>query len=308
MKEQKDLFQEKHIDPMLIRDQKEAFNDPDFIFELKLDGLRCIAYLDPQQGTDLRNKRNKALVSLYPELTDIHTCVTKKCILDGELVLFKDGAPDFYSMQKRSVMKDPFKIRIAARQAPVSFVAFDLLAVGDEVVMQLPLMKRKELLQQYVVDGERMQISRYIEELGIPFYELVEERNLEGVVAKHKESVYRPGKRSSEWIKIKNTNDDDFIVCGYFYQAKDGLTLLLGQYEKNTLVYRGNVSLGVNNLQFLQEYDVQKIDTPLFDSVRHRDMTWLTPTLVCTINYMYKTEKGALRQPVLKGFRDDKML
>lgn len=171
MKEQKDLFQEKHIEPMLIRDQKEAFNDPDFIFELKLDGLRCIAYLDPQQGTDLRNKRNKALVSLYPELIDIHTCVTKKCIMDGELVLFKDGAPDFHSMQKRSVMKDLFKIRIAARQAPVSFVAFDILAVGDEVVMQLPLMKRKELLQQYVVDGERMQISRYIEELGIPFYE-----------------------------------------------------------------------------------------------------------------------------------------
>lgn len=293
---------------MLIRDQKEAFNDPDFIFELKLDGLRCIAYLDPQQGTDLRNKRNKALVSLYPELIVIHTCVTKKCILDGELVLFKDGAPDFHSMQKRSVMKDPFKIRIAARQAPVSFVAFDILAIGDEVVMQLPLMKRKELLQQYVVDSERIHISRYIEELGIPFYELVEERNLEGVVAKHKESSYRPGKRSSEWIKIKNTNDDDFIVCGYFYQAKDGLTLLLGQYEKNTLVYRGNVSLGVNNLQFLQDYDVQKIDTPLFDSVRHRDITWLTPTLVCTINYMYKTEKGALRQPVLKGFRDDKML
>ena len=308
MKKQKDLFQEKHIDPMLIRDQKEAFNDPDFIFELKLDGLRCIAYLDPQQGTDLRNKRNKALVSLYPELIVIHTCVTKKCILDGELVLFKDGAPDFHSMQKRSVMKDPFKIRIAARQAPVSFVAFDILAIGDEVVMQLPLMKRKELLQQYVVDSERIHISRYIEELGIPFYELVEERNLEGVVAKHKESSYRPGKRSSEWIKIKNTNDDDFIVCGYFYQAKDGLTLLLGQYEKNTLVYRGNVSLGVNNLQFLQDYDVQKIDTPLFDSVRHRDITWLTPTLVCTINYMYKTEKGPLRQPVLKGFRDDKML
>lgn len=308
MKKQKDLFQEKHIDPMLIRDQKEAFNDPDFIFELKLDGLRCIAYLDPQQGTDLRNKRNKALVSLYPELIVIHTCVTKKCILDGELVLFKDGAPDFHSMQKRSVMKDPFKIRIAARQTPVSFVAFDILAIGDEVVMQLPLMKRKELLQQYVVDSERIHISRYIEELGIPFYELVEERNLEGVVAKHKESSYRPGKRSSEWIKIKNTNDDDFIVCGYFYQAKDGLTLLLGQYEKNTLVYRGNVSLGVNNLQFLQDYDVQKIDTPLFDSVRHRDITWLTPTLVCTINYMYKTEKGALRQPVLKGFRDDKML
>lgn len=78
--------------------------------------------------------------------------------------------------------------------------------------------------------------------------------------------------------------------------------------KRITLVYRGNVSLDVNNLRFLQEYNVQKIDTPLFDSVRRKDITWLDPTLVCTINYMYKTEKGALRQPVLKGFRDDKIL
>ena len=72
---------------MLIKEQKVAFNDPDFIFELKFDGLRCITYLDPEHGTDLRNKRDVSLLKLYPELKELHRYVNKRCILDGELVL-----------------------------------------------------------------------------------------------------------------------------------------------------------------------------------------------------------------------------
>lgn len=301
----KHLFKEENIAPMLIKEQQSAFNDPDYIFELKFDGLRCIAYLDPKQGTDLRNKRNVPLLKLYPELKDLHHQVDKRCILDGELVLFDNGAPDFHKMQKRSIMKDPFKIKITAKQNPVSFIAFDILVLEDENIMKLPLMERKRYLKLHVKDGERLYINRYIEEQGIAFYRLVEERNLEGIVAKHKESLYQPGKRSRDWIKIKNTNEDDFVVCGYYYQSRDGLTLILGQYSGDQLVYRGNVSLGVNNLKFLNEYNAEEIAEPLF-TVNRKDTTWLKPSIVCVINYMYKTDNGALRQPVLKGFRNDK--
>lgn len=308
MSEKKNLFIEKNISPMLIKEQKEPFNDVDYIFELKMDGLRCLAYLDPEHGTDLRNKRDMPLIKLYPELENLHACVDRKCILDGELVLFEDGVPNFHKMQKRSTMKDRFKIQIASKQAPVSFIAFDILMVGEDDIMKLPLMDRKDLLQKYVRDGERLHISRYIEEMGIPFYRVVEERNLEGIVAKYKNSIYQPGKRSSDWIKIKNTNEDDFIVCGYFYQnTKDGLTLILGQYDKNGhLIYRGNVSLGVNNLKFIREYQIEILKEPVFEYLKTKDITWLQPALVCIINYMYKTDRGALRQPVLKGFREDK--
>lgn len=307
-KEEKDLFYEKHIDPMLIKEQKEAFNDPDFIFELKLDGLRCLAYLDPKDGTDLRNKRNVPLLKLYPELNDIHKAVKQKCILDGELILFEDGRPNFHQMQKRSIMKNQFKIKVAAKQAPVSFVVFDILYLKNKNIMQESLIKRKQYLQINVKDDKRIFISRYIEEMGIPFYDIVEEQNLEGIVAKRKDSIYRPGKRSSDWIKIKNTNDDDFVVCGYFYQkTKDGLTLIVGQYDKaGNLKFRGNVSLGVNNLNFIREYEAKVSSAPNFDFMNDKQITWLKPTIVCTINYMYKTDNGSLRQPVLKGFRKDK--
>ena len=106
------LFEEKNIAPMLIKEQRQ---DPDFIFELKFEGLRCIAYLDPEKGTDLRNKKDIPLLKLYPELKELHHHVENRCILDGELVLFENGVPNFYKMQKRSIMKDPFKIQITAK-------------------------------------------------------------------------------------------------------------------------------------------------------------------------------------------------
>lgn len=183
-----------------------------------MDGLRCIAYLDPEKGTDLRNKRNIPLMRLYPELRDIHLCVKQKCILDGELILFENGVPDFHKMQKRSILKDSFKIRIAASEAPVSFIAFDILGIGEGTTMKLPLIERKHLLKTNVCDGDRIYVSRYIEEFGELYYDAVLKQDLEGIVAKRKDSIYKPGKRSSDWIKIKNTNDDDFIICGYFYQ------------------------------------------------------------------------------------------
>lgn len=252
------LFEEKNIAPMLIKEQQAAFNDPDFIFELKFDGLRCIAYLDPERGTDLRNKRDVPLLKLYPELKELHRYVDKCCILDGELVFFENGIPNFYFLQK------------------------------------------------HVKDCGRLYINRYIEEMGIPFYEAVEERNLEGIVAKRKDSIYLPGKRSRDWIKIKNINEDDFIVCGYFYQQSvDRLTLILGQYLGDKLMHRGNVSLGVNNLRFLKEYEAVRSSKALFN-LKINNVVWLEPQIVCIINYMYKTNKGVLRQPVRKGFRDDK--
>lgn len=302
----KNIYLDKNIQPMLIKEQKQAFDDPDFIFELKFDGLRCIAYLDPKQGTDLRNKRDMPLLKLYPELSELHKQVNNQCILDGELILFEAGIPNFYKMQKRSIMKDTFKIKMTSKQNPVSFVAFDILAIGNKDIMKAPLMERKAYLYENVNENDRIFVNRYIEEMGIHFYHAVEERNLEGIVAKRKDSMYHPGKRSNDWIKIKNTSDDDFVVCGYFYQnTKDGLTLIIGQYHKDTLIYRGNVSLGVNNLKFLKDYGAVKTSKPLFD-LKIKDITWLVPDIVCVINYMYKTERGALRQPVLKGFRTDK--
>ena len=100
-----DLFESKNIKPMLIGEMQEAFDSPDYIYELKLDGERCIAYLD-KDSTDLRNKRNIKMLAKVPELSNIHKQVKCRCILDGELIVIKDGKPDFFEIQRRSLMSN----------------------------------------------------------------------------------------------------------------------------------------------------------------------------------------------------------
>ena len=114
-----DLFEEKDISPMLLGEEKQPFDDPDYIYELKLDGIRCIAYLEKGKVT-LRNKRNKDITALYPELAHTYKCAKKRCILDGELVVFTGSKPDFYAVQRRSLMTDGFKIGIVSRQNAVA--------------------------------------------------------------------------------------------------------------------------------------------------------------------------------------------
>lgn len=112
-----DLFQEKNIKPMLIGMEGEAFDSDEYLYELKLDGERCIAYLDGD-GTDLRNKRNMKMLPKVPELSQIHKQVKCRCILDGELAVIHDGKPDFFLIQKRSMMSNPMKIELEAQRHP----------------------------------------------------------------------------------------------------------------------------------------------------------------------------------------------
>lgn len=142
------LFEEKNIAPMLIGADGGAFDDMDYLFEIKWDGERCIAYLDPKAGTELRNKRNVKMLPKVPELSEIHKQVTKRCILDGELMVLKDGKPDFFEIQRRSLMSNRFRIELAAKQYPATFIAYDILYLDGKDVTLQPLEQRKALLQK----------------------------------------------------------------------------------------------------------------------------------------------------------------
>lgn len=107
-----DIYEKKNIKPMLIAEMKDAFDSPDYIYELKLDGVRCIAYLD-NGSTELLNKRNLRVSPIYPELNDINKQVNKRCILDGELVVINNGKPNFSEMQRRALMNNKFHIEMA---------------------------------------------------------------------------------------------------------------------------------------------------------------------------------------------------
>lgn len=308
-----DIFEQKMISPMLIGTEGAAFDSPDYIYELKLDGIRCLAYLD-DSGVELRNKRNLRVAHIYPELAKIHKQVKTRCILDGELLVMKDGRPYFAEMQRRSLMSDHFKISLAAAKLPVSFTAFDILYLGDSPVNELPLMERKNLLASTVQESDRLAVSRYIEEQGTALYRLAEENGLEGIVGKRKNSLYYFGKRTHDWIKSKNLLDDDFVICGYIRKEKGVVSLVLGQYGAGMygdgiLQYKGHVTSGVGGADFERIAAAPAGKNPPFQIVPkgNENAIWLKNGLVGTVKYMEKTAFGGLRQPVFKGLRDDKM-
>ncbi len=304
-----DLFADKMISPMLIGREEEAFDDDHYLFELKWDGERCLAYLDPKAGTELRNKRNDRMLPKVPELEYLHNQVGKPCILDGELMVLVDGKPNFYEIQRRSLMRHPFKISLAAKEHPASFIAFDILYDDGENVMGLDLITRKKLLEKRVKENERIALSRYVEGKGIPFFTLAEREGLEGIVGKEKQSVYTPGKRTTHWCKIKNMEDDDFVVCGYIEKEHSMASLILGKYEEGALCYQGHVTLGVNGAPYQKVRKMTKLSRPDFDVPAghgNERAVWIVPELVCTVKYMHKTPAGGLRQPVFKGLREDK--
>lgn len=302
-----DLFHDKNISPMLLNEVKESFDDKDYIYELKLDGIRCIAYL----GKDvvLHNKRYKDVSSIYPELMGTSKCVKKNTVLDGELVVLMDGKPDFYALQKRFLMSDRFRIQLAAKKNPVQFAAYDILYHDGKDLTDKPLMERKAILQEKVSEGNGLSISRYIEERGIAFFNLAKEQNLEGIIAKKKDGLYHIGKKTSDWIKIKVMEDEDLFILGY-QPDEDGVPkdLILGYYDENgKLQCRGKVYLGVSKeeraiiLKFAKKNTVKR---PWFE--KYKNVVWLKPELVGTVRYMHETESGGMRQPVWKGLRDDK--
>lgn len=302
-----DIWETKNIRPMLIGTKGQPFDSDEYIYELKLDGERCIAYLD-RDKTILKNKRNILMLPKVPELAEIHKNVNVRCILDGELAVIKDGRPDFFEIQKRSMMSNPVKIDMAAKKYPACFTAFDILYYENRQVTDLPLTERKELLQKAVIsENGRFAVSRFIEKNGIQFYALAEQQELEGIVAKRKDSKYYFDKRTKDWIKIKYLQDDDFVVLGYVPKENSMNSIILGQYSNGQLVYKGHVTLGVGGEPFRRIKTLNKTDCPFSEIPKgNENAVWVTPELVCTVKYMMKTESGGMRQPVFKGLREDK--
>ena len=296
-----DIFEARSASPMLLTEEKEPFDSADYIFELKMDGIRCLAYLGASI-TDLRNKENIALLSLYPELQGLCSQADGNVILDGELVIMSGGKPDFEKLQRRSLMSDAFKIRMAKEMDPVTYVAFDILYRNGQELYDIPLTERKRLLGEAVRENKRLAVSRMTVGKGVALYNLAESMDLEGIVAKRSDSLYHPGKRTKDWVKIKYMQEEDFMAAGYIQKNGSFISLVLGRQAEGRLVYEGHVTLGVSRDQ------VHKINTSPhcpFGSIPpgNESAVWFDHMPLCTVKYMKRTSKGGMRQPVFKGFR-----
>lgn len=141
---------------------------PKSVPRMKLDGFRCLAYIDYGM-VDLRNKRNIRMLPRFPELKEISKNVGGRCILDGEIVVLTNGVLDFYRLQKRTLLTDKFKIEMEALRYPASFVAFDCIYIEGKELIWTPLMDRKEQLSRIVNEDSRISVSRYVEGSGLRF-------------------------------------------------------------------------------------------------------------------------------------------
>lgn len=302
-----DVFDKKALKPMLIAEMMEPFDSDQYIYELKFDGIRCLAYID-RASVDLRNKRDFKLLPRFPELKAIYKNVKYKCILDGELAIMINGVPDFHAVQRRSVLTDPFKIDIASNKYTATFVAFDIIYFNGEMVNDKPLMERKKLLEQcFAKEDNRIILSRYIDAYGVQLFEMAKQQRLEGIVAKRKDSLYWFGKESKDWIKIKVMKDEDFVLCGYILKPNNMTSFIIGQYKENELVYMGHITLGAS-LRKLNQYEYTVTDYSPFGHTPpgNEKAVWLKPELVCTVEYM-PDESIERRQATLKSIRDDKL-
>lgn len=243
---------------------------PKSVPRMKLDGFRCLAYIDYGM-VDLRNKRNIRMLPRFPELKEISKNVGGRCILDGEIVVLTNGVPNFYRLQKRTLLTDKFKIEMEA--------------------------------SRLVNEDSRIAVSRYVEGSGTALYMAAEASKLEGVVAKRKDSFYLMGKRTKDWIKFKRMADEDFVVAGYIKKGGHMYSLVLAKYKGNTLIFRGYVTSGVTK-EAIDTLEVTGKNPFLLMPIGEHDVIWVKTNHVCVVEYMPNLI-NSLRQPVFKGFRDD---
>lgn len=288
------------------------FDSENYIFEIKWDGYRCLAYLDG--GTELRSRNLHELTGIFPELNQLHHLVDRlPALLDGEIVIFQNGLPSFSALQTRGRLTDSVRIKQAAKKLQAVYMAFDLLYLDGAPVMAEPLAYRKEKLKEIIREGDLVQVPDYLRGEGILFAGACAKQGLEGVVAKKSDSLYLPGKRSANWKKIRHTREADLVICGYL-RGRGGRrlgALVLGGYGQGGLLLQGKVGTGFSvqtETDLLARLKPLETGTPTlsFPGTAIRDVQWVKPELVCTVEYLALTRDGLLRHPSFKGLRFDK--
>jgi bifunctional non-homologous end joining protein LigD len=306
--------------PMLASVAAKPFDDPKWLFEIKWDGYRAVAFI-ADENLRLVSRTQNDLTKQFRELADLPKSVrAKEAILDGEIVALDDqGRPSFSLMQQRTGFR-PGKQRVPGREGVQAvYYAFDLLYLDGIDLRRVALEERKQMLQSVIENGDLIHFSDHYPEKGIALFEAARQRGLEGIVAKKRISTYEE-KRSSEWLKIKITTSQECVIAGYTdpegSRAHFG-ALVLGLYDKqNRLIHVGQVGTGFDQKSLKQLFDrlhpLETSTNPFYGEVAAlRQVHFVRPELVAEIKFSewtHETAEGGLklRAPVFMGLRADK--
>ena len=286
----------------------EPFDSPDHLFEVKWDGTRSLCYVD-DSGLRLINRRKVNMTFRYPDL-DFLQNLPKGTILDGEIVVFKDGIPHFDSLQAREQSRTNLKITGAAKAKPATFIAFDALYDRYNNVMNECLTDRRNRARDLVAQlkNPHLIMSEGITGDGCAYFQSAVERGLEGMMAKKLDSRYLPGKRNDCWIKIKRQLDLATVIIGFVQEEtgtkKDFSALIVATPgDDGKLCAVGKVGSGFNELvrNKINDFLWSHIrETPVIPCVEKGGI-WVEPELYCMVRCMERTATGQLRAPVFGG-------
>lgn len=301
----------KQYKPMLARPAEAPFSSDEWIFEVKWDGIRAISYVN--EALSIRSRNQKELIDNFPELSELRE-LARNMVLDGEIIVMKNGRPDFQTLIQRRQNIKTNEIAYLSRKFPATYIIFDILEKDGEELLDIPLMERKRILKNSVKEGKFVVLSLFVEETGVAYYRAALEKGIEGIMAKKKQSSYEPGKRSNNWLKIKRVKTCDCVIFGYTKgegnRERTFGSLILGLYDAGSPVFIGKVGTGFSqeNMEDMKlSLDKYKVEQETLAGVdMDREITWLKPELVCEVGYQSITDDGKLRIPVYKRFREDK--
>jgi bifunctional non-homologous end joining protein LigD len=308
------------ISPMLATSIEKPFDDPEWLFEIKWDGYRAIAFLE-EGKVRLVSRTQNDLTAQFPELRNLPSSVkAKTAILDGEIVALDDeGRASFSLMQQRTGLRRPGQRTAPRHEVPILYYVFDLLYLDGYDLRRAALDERKDALAKIVTIGDSLRFSDHYPGQGIALFEVAKSKGLEGILAKRRQSIYEE-RRSREWLKIKITHTLDCVIGGYTEPEGSRQyfgSLVLGLYnDKGQLIHVGQAGTGFNHALLKDIWkllEARKTNhNPFHGPVEAlKKVFWVKPELVAEVKFAEWTHERPgstpkLRAPVFLGLRDDR--
>lgn len=311
----------REIHPMLATLVEEPFDDPQWLFEVKWDGYRAVAFVNDGRARLVSRNQNE-LTGEFPEIAQaMQDLPVENAIIDGEVVaLDEEGRPSFSLMQQRTGMTSPGNRGPRNRSLPIVYYTFDLLYLNGHNLMAGPLEQRKALLQQ-IIPTEKgfLRYSDDYAEQGTALFGVARDKGLEGIVAKLRTGAYVQ-KRSREWLKIKITRRQECVIAGYTDprgSRENFGSIVLGLYDENgKLVHVGNAGSGFTGSThaalWKKLHALETDKNPFGEKIEStRRPHWIKPELVAELKFSEWTHEGErggikMRAPIYQGLRLDK--
>lgn len=306
----------KRLIPMQATLTDKPFDKPDWIYEVKWDGYRALAYLNNGK-VELRSRNNNSYNEKFYPVYEALKEWPIKAVIDGEIVVVDEkGLSAFSKLEGWQAVED----------GQLEYYVFDILWLNGIDLMGFPLLERREILQQLVPENDIIRFSESFAANGTEFFKSAEQLGIEGIVAKQANSIYRPDVRTKDWLKIKTEQRHEAVIAGYTFNEgsdKQFSALILGVYEKGELKFIGQAGTGftkksqaelLKKLKPLQTKESPFKEEPEINRpARFRpnppkaQVFWVKPQLVCEVKYQELKPEGIMRHASFQGLREDKL-